>query len=181
MCLTPLYMPRPFIHTAMELVSCAGMGIIAQVGGGVSGWKEGQRVTAAPWTYAEQVILHVSAYAQADLLTSCSHAHASLYKGMHHNRRAQVRWDVPEKLVAVQGHGTWQEYALVKAEHLVSARSPMHGVACAPACCTFVCRLPLQDPVYTAVLGANALLHQHQRLTASTQSAKTPSLFSLVK
>lgn len=38
--------------------------------------------------------------------------------------------DVAEKLVAMQGHGTWQEYVLVKAEHLASACSPMHGVAC---------------------------------------------------
>lgn len=49
------------------------MGVVAQVGEGVTGWREGDRVTAAPWTYAEQ------------------------------------------------GHGTWQEYALVKAEHLVRA------------------------------------------------------------
>ena len=55
-------------HGTGKRKSCAGMGIIAQVGGGVSGWKEGQRVTAAPWTYAEQLMLHVSANAQADLL-----------------------------------------------------------------------------------------------------------------
>ena len=41
-----------------ERVPFAGMGTIAQVGEGVSGWKEGQRVAAAPWTYAEQVIVH---------------------------------------------------------------------------------------------------------------------------
>lgn len=52
------------------------MGVIAQVGADVAGWKEGDRVTAAPWTYAEL------------------------------------------------GHGTWQEYALVKAEHLVCNAVP---------------------------------------------------------
>jgi len=41
------------------------------VGAGVTGWKDNDRVTAAPWTYAEV------------------------------------------------GHGTWQEYALVHAAHLV--------------------------------------------------------------
>lgn len=34
---------------------CAGMGEIAEVGEGVVGWEAGQRVTAAPWTYFEQV------------------------------------------------------------------------------------------------------------------------------
>ena len=58
------------------------MGIIAQVGGGVSGWKEGQRVTAAPWTYAEQVILHMSAHARADLL---SHAFMLMRASMKGN------------------------------------------------------------------------------------------------
>jgi len=35
------------------LALCAGAGVVAQVGEGVTGWKEGDRVTAAPWTYAE--------------------------------------------------------------------------------------------------------------------------------
>ena len=50
----------------------AGMGVVAEVGEGVSWVKEGDRVTAVPWTYAEA------------------------------------------------GMGTWQEYTLVKAEHLVT-------------------------------------------------------------
>jgi hypothetical protein len=62
--------PAARIHDHLHL-PCAGAGVVAQVGADVTGWKEGDRVTAAPWTYAEL------------------------------------------------GHGTWQEYALVHADHLV--------------------------------------------------------------
>ena len=54
-----------------------------------------------------------------------------LCRMMDHNCGAKRQGDAAEKLVAVQGHGTWQEYVLVKAEHLASARSLMHELACA--------------------------------------------------
>ncbi|KAK9826125.1 hypothetical protein WJX81_006454 [Elliptochloris bilobata] len=53
MCLQGIY--QGFRPTKLPAVpGLEGMGVIAAVGEGVSGWKEGTRVTAAPWTYAEQ-------------------------------------------------------------------------------------------------------------------------------
>ena len=82
-----------------------------------------------------------------------------------------------EKLVAVQGHGTWQEYVLVKAEHLARARSPMHEVACDPHVAPVSVGCALRAPTQRSCIGfwqAPRFCSVQKRLSFLVQSKSLP-------
>ena len=114
----------------MLSVLYAGMGIIAKVGANVVAFKEGEVVTAAPFTCA----LRVTAFVWLACKGWWGHKHHNNYLGRFASK-ADGRGDA-------QGNGTWQEYVVVRQGHLVSACMLCTDFLLQTGCSTCICYLP---------------------------------------